>query len=221
MIHGFIAGQQVNSIRSMVLTCGGNATKSNEKWYIRLGRMNRKRTPQEIETAVLMKCARRCALCFGLFHDLSEKHGQVAHVDQDPSNYTEDNLAFLCVMHHSLYDSKTSQHKNYTAHEVKVMRTALHDAISRKEHASTNAVTPPAADASEAEETLFVRQRRSLPDTDLASKENLERAILENSDSPGLLHGSPVSKPRTLQKVHAVPLCRVPLQCFVPHHPAR
>ena len=107
--------------------------------------MNRKRTPPDIETAVLMKCARRCALCFFLDRDLSEKHGQIAHVDQDPLNFTEDNLAFLCVKHHSLYDSKTSQHKNYTADEVKKMRADLHDAIGRHEHATINTVLLPSA----------------------------------------------------------------------------
>lgn len=41
--------------------------------------MNRKRVPTEIETAVLMQSARRCTLCFRLFHDLNEKRGQIAH----------------------------------------------------------------------------------------------------------------------------------------------
>lgn len=129
--------------------------------------MNRKRTPQETETAVLTKCARRCALCYGLSHDLSEKLGQVAHVDQDSSNYSEDNLAFLCMEHHSLYDSKTSQHKNYTAHEVKAMRSALHDAISRNEHTASSVVKPPPVDeAHEARKTelapLIVMEKRFL-----------------------------------------------------------
>jgi hypothetical protein len=42
---------------------------------------------------------------------LSEKLGQIAHLDKDPSNAAEDNLAFMCLTHHALYDSKTSQHK--------------------------------------------------------------------------------------------------------------
>lgn len=104
--------------------------------------MDRRRTPPETETAVLVKCARRCALCFGLSHDLSEKHGQIAHLDKDPSNCEEDNLAFLCVTHHSLFDSRTSQHKNYTIHEVKTMRAALHGAISRKEHIAKSDSAP-------------------------------------------------------------------------------
>jgi hypothetical protein len=97
--------------------------------------MDRKRTPTDIETAVLTRSARRCALCFGLNHDLAEKKGQIAHVDQNPANFAEDNLAFLCLEHHSEYDSKTKQHKNYTASEVRTFREALHVAIANGKQA--------------------------------------------------------------------------------------
>jgi hypothetical protein len=33
----------------------------------------------------------------------------------------------MCLDHHSLYDSKTKQHKNYTIHEVKDARSRLYD----------------------------------------------------------------------------------------------
>jgi hypothetical protein len=36
--------------------------------------------------------------------------------------------------HHTLYDSKTSQHKNYTIHEVKAARDRLFEAIAQKRH---------------------------------------------------------------------------------------
>jgi hypothetical protein len=72
----------------------------------------RKPTPRAIELAVLNRSRRRCALCFYLHNDTREKHGQIAHLDQDPLNFAKDNLAFMCLEHHSLYDSKTSQHKN-------------------------------------------------------------------------------------------------------------
>jgi hypothetical protein len=97
--------------------------------------MERKRIPQATETTVLLKSARRCAMCYYLNNDLSEKIGQIAHLDQDPSNYAEENLAFLCMPHHSLFDSKTSQHKNYTVQEVKEMRERLCKAIELKQHA--------------------------------------------------------------------------------------
>ena len=94
----------------------------------------RKRTPSPTELSILDKSRRRCALCFQLIGDLSEKHGQIAHLDGDPANVTEDNLAWLCLEHHSTYDSTTSQHKNYTMMEVKSARTRLYKAIENDEH---------------------------------------------------------------------------------------
>src|SRR4051794_26118798 len=94
----------------------------------------RKRTPSEVEAAILIRSARRCPLCFDLQRDLKEKHGQIAHLDQNPSNYAEDNLAFLCMVHHSLYDSRTSQHKNYTVNELKVARSKLYDIVDAGKH---------------------------------------------------------------------------------------
>lgn len=94
----------------------------------------RKRTPPDVETAVLAKSARRCTLCFHLKGDLSEKLGQVAHLDGDRSNAAEDNLAWMCLEHHSLYDSRTKQHKNYTVHEVKASRARLYDLVDRGKH---------------------------------------------------------------------------------------
>jgi hypothetical protein len=95
---------------------------------------SRKAVPPANETAVLTKSARRCLLCFHLDGILTEKAGQIAHLDQDPSNGSEDNLAWMCMPHHSQYDSKTSQHKNYTLPEVKVLRSKIYEAIARGEH---------------------------------------------------------------------------------------
>jgi hypothetical protein len=96
----------------------------------------RKTVPSKNETAVLIKSARRCPLCFHLSGDLTEKVGQVAHLDDDPSNGAEDNLAWMCMPHHSQYDSTTSQHKNYTLAEVKELRLKLYEAIARGERGS-------------------------------------------------------------------------------------
>jgi hypothetical protein len=41
----------------------------------------RKKIPTDNETAVLVKSARRCPLCFCLEGDLEEKLGQIAHLD--------------------------------------------------------------------------------------------------------------------------------------------
>lgn len=94
----------------------------------------RQKAVEEVQTGVLMKSARRCALCFYLNNDLREKIGQIAHIDQNPSHSTEEYLVFLCIEHHSLYDSKTSQHKNYTAGEIREMKKSLLGAIAAKEH---------------------------------------------------------------------------------------
>jgi hypothetical protein len=89
----------------------------------------RKKTPQEIETDVLTNSARRCALCFHLQANLDQQDGQIAHLDKDSANSVYDNLAFLCIPHHSHYDSKTSQHKNYTETEVKRARDKLYKLV--------------------------------------------------------------------------------------------
>ena len=94
----------------------------------------RTRTPLDVETAVLANSARRCALCFFLKGDLTEKLGQIAHLDQDRANGGEDNLAWMCLDHHSLFDSQTKQHKNYTIYEVKTARAKLYELVAAGKH---------------------------------------------------------------------------------------
>jgi hypothetical protein len=102
----------------------------------------RQRTVADVETAVLANSARRCALCFHLDGDLTEQHGQIAHLDGDRSNSAEDNLAFMCLKHHSLYDSTTRQHKNYTIQEVKAARTKLYELVATGNHLSPATAQP-------------------------------------------------------------------------------
>lgn len=78
----------------------------------------RKPLPEAIETQILVSSRRRCCLCFHLDGDLSQKPGQIAHVDRDRSNHAESNLAFLCLPHHDQYDSRTSQSKGITKAEL-------------------------------------------------------------------------------------------------------
>ena len=89
----------------------------------------RKHTPKEIETQVLIDSGRRCCLCFGLDGDISQKRGQIAHLDKNPSNANPDNLAFLCLEHHDQFDSCTSQSKGLTISEVKNYRALLYGSI--------------------------------------------------------------------------------------------
>jgi hypothetical protein len=102
----------------------------------------RKRTQPNVETAVLAKSARRCALCFHLSGDLTEKNGQIAHLDGDRTNGAEDNLAWMCMDHHSLFDSKTSQHKNYTIREVKHARSKLYKLVADCRHLAARNALP-------------------------------------------------------------------------------
>lgn len=103
---------------------------------------SRTRIPPAVETAVLANSARRCALCFHLEGDLREKLGQIGHLDGNPNNSAEDNLAFMCLKHHSLFDSTTSQHKNYTMPEVKAARAKLYDLVSQGNHLSPATAQP-------------------------------------------------------------------------------
>jgi hypothetical protein len=94
----------------------------------------RKRLSKVVEKSILTKSARRCALCYGMKGDLDEKRGQIAHIDGDRSNNASRNLAFMCLEHHSEFDSRTSQHKNYTAGEVRGYLRMLYRAVDRNEH---------------------------------------------------------------------------------------
>jgi len=110
-----------------------------------------------VEARVLTRSARRCCLCFYLKRDFTEKEGQVAHLDHDSANGAENNLAFLCLPHHSLYDSRTSQHKNYTILEVKTARKNLYERVQRlfdnEEDLDDEAEEP----IEECEETALIR----------------------------------------------------------------
>jgi hypothetical protein len=102
----------------------------------------RKKTLPGVETAVLAKSARRCTLCFYLKGDLTEKVGQISHLDDNPSNGAQDNLSWMCLEHHSVYDSKTKQHKNYTVHEVKSARDKLYELVAQGKHLTPAAAQP-------------------------------------------------------------------------------
>jgi hypothetical protein len=92
--------------------------------------MNRKRIPDDVQARVLTRSRRRCCICYGLNRDTSIKQGQIAHIDQEASNGSEENLVFLCMPCHDRYDSTTRQSKNFTAAEVKHFRTELDQALA-------------------------------------------------------------------------------------------
>jgi hypothetical protein len=100
---------------------------------------NRKKVPDHIQAELLTLSARRCALCFGVNHDYIEKSGQIAHLDDDPSNNNIDNLCWLCLEHHDKYDSTTSQSKNYTQKEVTGYRDSLYKKVESLREAAYQA----------------------------------------------------------------------------------
>lgn len=89
--------------------------------------------PKETETEVLTLSRRRCVFCFGLENNLDVQAGQLAHVDDDPSNNKLENLAWLCLRHHDQYDSTTRQSKGLTPHELRVHRKRLYDSMIFKD----------------------------------------------------------------------------------------
>jgi len=87
--------------------------------------MPRKHIKEDIETKVLTRAKRRCALCFGLDFDTERRKGQIAHIDHDSTNAKYANLVFLCLEHHEEYDSKSQQAKGITQKELKFYRAKL------------------------------------------------------------------------------------------------
>ncbi len=89
----------------------------------------RSSVPKAIEDSVLTTCLRRCCLCYILNDDKSVKEGQIAHIDRNRNNNTEDNLVYLCLIHHNQYDSLSSQSKRYTPGELKHYKKMLHKVL--------------------------------------------------------------------------------------------
>ncbi|MFN8525209.1 MAG: hypothetical protein U0821_19100 [Chloroflexota bacterium] len=75
--------------------------------------------PADVIADVLMASRRRCCVCFGLSADTAQKRGQIAHIDRDAPSPARDNLVFLCLHHHDVYDSQTSQSKGIMVEVVK------------------------------------------------------------------------------------------------------
>ncbi len=85
--------------------------------------------PKTTETELFTKSGRRCAICYTLHGDTKVKAGQIAHLDKNSGNNNIDNLCFLCPTHHDQYDSRTSQTKGLTEHEVRSCRDKLYLAL--------------------------------------------------------------------------------------------
>lgn len=82
-----------------------------------------------VQAELLTKCRRRCCMCYALDRDARQKNGQIAHIDRISSNSAIENLAYLCLDHHNLYDSKMKQTKNYTPAELTSYKQELENYI--------------------------------------------------------------------------------------------
>jgi len=86
----------------------------------------REKISAEIQTELLVRCARRCCVCYGLGGDTSLKKGQIAHLNKDPNSNSLENLVYLCFDHHDEYDSITRQSKGLTKTELIEYRKRLY-----------------------------------------------------------------------------------------------
>jgi hypothetical protein len=87
--------------------------------------MPRKQVPNDIVDQVLIQCRRRYALCFGLDGRTGVKEGQIAHADRDNANNRAENLVWLCLHHHEMYDRRSQQSRRFTERELLTHRAAL------------------------------------------------------------------------------------------------
>jgi hypothetical protein len=91
--------------------------------------MPRRSFSDKIQADVLVKCRRRCALCFCLKGDDREKRGQLAHIDRNSENDAPENAAFLCSPHHDRYDSTSHQTKRILPDELKEYQQILYASV--------------------------------------------------------------------------------------------
>jgi hypothetical protein len=141
-----------------------------------MGKKKRVNPTKDVETALLINSKRRCCLCFGLQNDDTEKEGQIAHLDGDPANSEESNLAYLCMRHHTLKDSTTSQHKNFTVAEVVHWKEKLYKHLEKQEKKARDKTTW--------EEELEQRYREAMQEMSLQSHRNfIENQAKLNEDA--------------------------------------
>jgi len=92
----------------------------------------RKSIPQKVQSNVITSSASRCVICYGTRENTGVTYPgfQIAHIDKNNANNSEDNLALLCFHHHNLYDSTFSQGKNYNKEAIIAWRQALYDDVA-------------------------------------------------------------------------------------------
>ena len=94
--------------------------------------MSRKHISSSNQAEILIRSGRRCCICFGLYQKFDVVQGQIAHLDRNNENNDPDNLVFLCLACHDLYDSKSSQSKGFIPQEVKNYRDRLYKEVEKQ-----------------------------------------------------------------------------------------
>ena len=95
--------------------------------------------PESIVQDVVLKSARRCALCYAEGKD-EPQPGVIAHIDGNEKNNEPDNLIFLCFAHRKIVRSPAS---TVSRQQMRLARTRLHtdvEAVSPSARASTEEV---------------------------------------------------------------------------------
>jgi tetratricopeptide (TPR) repeat protein len=95
---------------------------------------------EETQVALFAASRRRCCVCVALHHDRSIKPGQIAHLNHDSLDSRFDNLAWLCLAHHDIYDSTTRQSKGITLAEIRYYRDQLYQEMSSETTAASQEI---------------------------------------------------------------------------------
>lgn len=94
---------------------------------------SRVRIPPETRDEVLRRCLRRCCVCYGLKGALEVVDGQIAHLDRNRRNAAIENLAYLCLQCHKVYDSTSNRTLSFTAGEIALYRRNLYHALGHEQ----------------------------------------------------------------------------------------
>lgn len=75
---------------------------------------------------VLRRCKRHCCMCWGLHNVDKVTDGQIAHLDRDRTNAAIENLVYLCLECHKVYDTKNNRVQSFTGGELSYYRDLLY-----------------------------------------------------------------------------------------------
>ena len=89
---------------------------------------------QRHEELVVIKCRRKCCLCYALRGVSHEKDGQIVHLDHVRSNPKLQNLVYLCLDCHTKYDIRSNRIKGYFAEEVRTYRDELYKYLGHDQY---------------------------------------------------------------------------------------